>query len=1113
MSNQEEARRLLARQFDSTTLARGLAYQREGAARIIDVVRRGSVFELIAECQGSAPGPYRQKAAFRLQVSPLTISKLEGVCSCPMTFNCKHVAAVMAQWLDGASTEPEPAPSAALQTATRLAPAHPQMQTRVSPLVEQWAASLERHLPRAADGRGEQLRYVLRATTGRVEIYKVRTLASGALGKPAPYSFNSAANYSFGPRPRFFEASDMEVMRAMMATRADAYSPAYGSHQLRIAGAYEMDRVLLAMQATQRLTLETVDGPTLTLGTPLAGTIEWHANDDGRFVPLCVVDAPPGLSSLECMTPLYLNRATAQLIPVRFAQPREVLRALLDAPPLSLLDAAWVGQKFAEWGSARPGLELPMPRQGRREPVQPVLTLGMRAAFHSSRPALPAAVLAFDYGPTRVEFSAGTQNVISVPDPDAPQGTQVFLRDAKAEADAARRLAQSRLVPVAQSGPQRGTLFVADDAVDWARFMVSDVPLLTKAGWNIVIEPDFPYSLREAGEWWADAAPQGGDWFSLDLGVLIDGKPVSLVAALRRWLEAAGPRVVAALSGAGPTEMTALTLDDGHLLPIHATRIKAMLAPLMESLDAAPGTTAGTDTLRMSRYAAGTLADLPIPPDQWRGGETLRAFGANLRNFQGLTITPPAPGFKAVLRDYQQQGLNWLQFLAEFGLGGILADDMGLGKTVQTLAHLHREKATGRARAPSLVICPTSVAPNWAAEAARFAPGLRVLMFTGKERVQRITEIALADLVITTYALLPRDHDALTRQNWHAVVHDEAQFVKNPHAKAHQIAAQLLSTHRLSLTGTPLENHLGELWAQFNLLLPGLLGKRETFSRRFRTPIEKHGDLETRESLARRVRPFMLRRTRDQVLNELPPRTEVVRWIELEGAQRDLYEGQRAVLDKKLRDILAKKGASQSQIMILDALLKLRQTCCDPRLVKTAAARAVKESAKLADLSELLQELVSEDRRVLLFSQFTSMLALIEELLNELAIPYVMLTGDTGDRAAPVRRFQAGEVPVFLISLKAGGTGLNLTAADTVIHYDPWWNPAVEEQATGRAHRMGQRNPVLVYKLLARGTVEEKMLGLIERKRDLARQVLEGGGAGGHLITAADLDVLFEPMT
>ena len=514
----------------------------------------------------------------------------------------------------------------------------------------------------------------------------------------------------------------------------------------------------------------------------------------------------------------------------------------------------------------------------------------------------------------------------------------------------------------------------------------------------------------------------------------------------------------------------------------------------------------------MSRYAAGTLADLPIPPDQWRGGETLRAFGANLRNFQGLTITPPAPGFKAVLRDYQQQGLNWLQFLAEFGLGGILADDMGLGKTVQTLAHLHREKATGRARAPSLVICPTSVAPNWAAEAARFAPGLRVLMFTGKERVQRITEIALADLVITTYALLPRDHDALTRQNWHAVVHDEAQFVKNPHAKAHQIAAQLLSTHRLSLTGTPLENHLGELWAQFNLLLPGLLGKRETFSRRFRTPIEKHGDLETRESLARRVRPFMLRRTRDQVLNELPPRTEVVRWIELEGAQRDLYEGQRAVLDKKLRDILAKKGASQSQIMILDALLKLRQTCCDPRLVKTAAARAVKESAKLADLSELLQELVSEDRRVLLFSQFTSMLALIEELLNELAIPYVMLTGDTGDRAAPVRRFQAGEVPVFLISLKAGGTGLNLTAADTVIHYDPWWNPAVEEQATGRAHRMGQRNPVLVYKLLARGTVEEKMLGLIERKRDLARQVLEGGGAGGHLITAADLDVLFEPM-
>ena len=382
--------------------------------------------------------------------------------------------------------------------------------------------------------------------------------------------------------------------------------------------------------------------------------------------------------------------------------------------------------------------------------------------------------------------------------------------------------------------------------------------------------------------------------------------------------------------------------------------------------------------------------------------------------------------------------------------------------------------------------------------------------------------MARADVILTTYPLLVRDQEALLAQEYHLLVLDEAQFVKNPKAQSHRVARQLKARHRLSLTGTPLENHLGELWAQYNFLLPGLLGDVRRFAATFRAPIEKQGDGLRRQQLAERVRPFLLRRTKEQVLTELPPKTEIVRWVELAGSQRDLYESLRLAFDKKLRQVLAAKGAAQSQIMILDALLKLRQACCDPRLVKLhGTAHAARthgsygsyDSAKLELLLEMLTELLEEGRRVLLFSQFTSMLALIEEELARRGIDYVKLTGQTKDRDTPIRRFQGGEVPLFLISLKAGGTGLNLTAADTVIHYDPWWNPAVEEQATARAHRIGQDKSVFVYKLLTQGTVEEKILALQDRKRGLADNLLEGAAVRQHLITAEDLDVLFQPLS
>jgi SNF2 family DNA or RNA helicase len=347
---------------------------------------------------------------------------------------------------------------------------------------------------------------------------------------------------------------------------------------------------------------------------------------------------------------------------------------------------------------------------------------------------------------------------------------------------------------------------------------------------------------------------------------------------------------------------------------------------------------------------------------------------------------------------------------------------------------------------------------------------------------------------------------------WHVVVLDEAQAIKSATSKATHAVCRLQARQRLCLSGTPIENHLGELWSQFVFLMPGLLGPRKSFNRRFRSPIEKDGDPVRRRQLATRIRPFILRRTKAAVATELPPKHTILRRITLADDQRELYETIRATMHEKVTQGIAARGVAQSHILVLDALLKLRQVCCDPRLVKLPSATVAGTSSKLDDLLEMVCEMIAEGRRVLLFSQFTSMLDLMKPALTKAGISFVELRGDTADRAEPVRRFEAGEVPLFLISLKAGGVGLNLTAADTVIHYDPWWNPAAENQATDRAHRLGQDKPVFVYKLIAAGSIEEKIVELQEQKAGLADSILSEDAAGAAKFSDDDLDALFAPM-
>jgi SNF2 family DNA or RNA helicase len=494
--------------------------------------------------------------------------------------------------------------------------------------------------------------------------------------------------------------------------------------------------------------------------------------------------------------------------------------------------------------------------------------------------------------------------------------------------------------------------------------------------------------------------------------------------------------------------------------------------------------------------------------------ETTRALatlGRNLRDIQGLPPAALPATIKADLRPYQLDGFRWLQFLASHGLHGILADDMGLGKTLQTLAHLATEHAKAPGL-PSLVIAPTSVVPNWAAEVAKFAPHLKLLVLHGGDRADNFEQIPAADMVLTSYPLLVRDFDELSKQQWHVMVLDEAQYIKNPKALTAISACKLRAAHRVCLSGTPMENHLGELWSLLRFLMPGFLADEKSFNAQLRKPIERDHSGDAQLALNRRVAPLILRRTKDQVATELPEKTTLIHGIDLTSQQADLYESVRAAMDQRVRDAIAAKGIAQSHIIVLDALLKLRQICCHPQLLKSDAAQRVYESAKLTYLTdELLPTLIEEGRRILLFSQFTSMLALIEEHLQLENIPFLKLTGQTKERAKLVNDFQTGAFPIFLISLKAGGTGLNLTAADTVIHYDPWWNPAAENQATDRAHRIGQNKPVFVHKLVCRGTIEDRILELQGQKAALVEALLSADTSKLR-IDAETLSHLLSPL-
>jgi superfamily II DNA or RNA helicase len=1104
----------------------------DGSVVEVRVLQAGNVVTGIVDARGDGGGAAIRPMKYRVYIRDR--SKLEGECSCGAREPCVHVAAVsiaavrtvragsggVGRGGSGAGSAglrgrhgvgtgaASVAPSGAVGAGgaggalrelgnaymargsggpARAADAGAAQRQRLYYVFEDGSSG-----PRnAAKGLSREFRasvWVAQEKVGAGRGGGVVDAGSACLFVPRAAQTRSVVGVS-GEYPRYVDAADREILGQLTAQQ--------GEGPWGLSAAVGAD-VLVRAVATGRAYFEALQGLRLCAGLPRQVTFEWEVLQGGEQRLCC--SGPEGCTVvLDMDPPMYLDLEAGEVGMAGLPCPVDLLRRYAGLGPLQPEQIFQVNAAI-EIEAGEQGLPLLrrlQPEQRELADLRPRLVLSGDGE----------ALVYFIYNGAAVDGRR-----LQAQSPLARQMVGEALweisRDLERERGWRSELAAA-LEPVAAAGFGAGR-------ERWLTFMLNGVPALQANGWEVVVDPEFAYRLAPVGEWYGDVgADQQSGWFNLKLGVTVDGLPVNLLPALTSYLQATPQSDT---SGCRVGEYWLVHLPDGRFLPISLERIQRIADTLVELLD--QDSLNSKQGLSLPQAQSGRLAQLV--GDLQLGERAIRSEDpvwqpllADLRGFGGISAMPAPASFRGKLRSYQEEGLGWLQFLRRYRLGGILADDMGLGKTVQTIAHIALEIESGRLTMPVLIVAPVSALGNWRQEIARFAPALQVLTWHGTHRRRSHAILDQAHIVITAYPLLLLDSEVFLAREFGLLILDEAQMIKNPRAKISQMARSLRAVSRVCLSGTPIENHLGELWSLFDFLQPGLLGEERHFQRQYRTPIEKNGDRRRAQALSARLAPFLLRRTKDSVAKELPPKQEMVESILLDEKQRDFYDGIRLAMHQRVQEIVRQQGLARSQITILDALLKLRQACCDPRLValpgRDGGESESVPSAKLDWLRTVLPELIEEGRRILLFSQFTSMLALIESMVSELGISYCLLTGATQDRTAVVDRFQSGSVPLFLISLKAGGTALNLTAADTVIHYDPWWNPAVEAQATDRAHRIGQTRPVFVYKLIAQGTVEERMLQLQADKRVLASSLYTDKTASPTAIGAEDLELLFAP--
>lgn len=1098
--------------FDERTQERGQRYADQGRVDQLEASLNADDDSILvlAGIHGSGNQRYQCRLTLTLDDGELDVY---SNCSCPVGYLCKHAAATLYTVSDNV-----PADSAEASPELTGPPDWSRWLERMNQPVAEAIAEPERRLGILLADTHADDQAAPHQLMAQIAWMRPSRTKSGKTSRPRwvdPQPLHEDLAQNIEPRPQAGWPEDVEVALALLLQAPTSW----GRRAWPVIQARHHETALETLLEHYPAWFERGGTQPLQRGPALKPQWQWTRLDDGsQQLVMQLADGREPLHVLRGHHLWYVDEAARQF--GRIEGNANLVESLRHAPPLA---PDQVEHALTDWNRHALTRDLPMPATtGPAQPInaKPSLVLSMRQmnllpAGRGKTCTIGVAHVGFDFDGLRICFEDIEQqgdtiqrwhgNRMHTITPDIPEleslldpldelGVTHYMElpvTAVAMADGAWQPDDHVLLSTKQRKP------ASPEA--WQPVLKA----LAAQGCIIEYSDDFPrQEAVDVDDWYGALEPSGNHWFDVSLGIEVDGEKKDLMPILRRLIaDPAFPRQPA--KGEKKHATWRVPLDETRYAELPLQRLRQFIEPLLEWLETEPD-----GEPRIHRSRADELDAMPVP---WQGGEALGKHLAALR--QARQPARPPRGLKATLRPYQCDGLAWLNFLGRTGLGGILADDMGLGKTVQVLAHILAEKQARRLPRPALVVAPTSLVGNWASEAARFAPRLKVLILHGPDRHDHFEAIEHHDLVITTYPLLPRDSNKLAEHPFSLLVLDEAQAIKNAHSQAAQTVRELDATRRLAMTGTPLENHLGELWAQLDAVEPGLLGSERHFKRHYRTPIEKHADAERQHELNRRIGSLILRRRKEDVLTDLPAKTEIVRTLELAGPQRELYETLRLAQHERVREAINQRGLAQAGIVVLDALLKLRQACCDPHLVKLESARKVRASAKLEALLELVEGLVAEGRRVLVFSQFTAMLALVEAALEKRKIAFETLTGQTPakQRSVRVARFQEGQTPLFLISLKAGGTGLNLTAADTVIHYDPWWNPAVEAQATDRAHRIGQDKPVFVYRLICAGTVEEKIQAMQAQKADLAKAVLEGGASKKLRFDEADLEALLGP--
>lgn len=1085
------------------------------------------------EVRGSRSKAYRQDIALEWAQDG-GLNRLRGHCSCPVGYNCKHVAAVMLSLLTELNATQEQPPL----------PKEPDVPPEIGGWLKRFEHINEPAKPAKPAEQTEKLYYILRSTPAgalEIDLMKVRILKSGDLSKSLQrYSLPAWANHGGS---KFLDFNDNGILGKLQHLKRLGLDTISG---LRIHANDVLGETLTGLIqeiiATGRAKPFTLQHPSLAWAGPARGRMQWQERPDGTQKLTVVSQDGRELETLPLIPPLYVDLRQGRCGPLLTGTTPELAHALVTMPPVPPKAARDIVTALTKTQT-----DAPLPRQietEQREGIRPAPILRLFAQTGELRPlgrryaynaqayetvTIPALRLSFDYEGQIVDFSTRR-------DPEFREDNKLVsikripeLEDAAFQKIASlsefgiseigaleqevyglkKRRPRDLMIELETSGNEDSEL---DHLIlDFTREII---PALEEDGWRVEIDESWPYRFYDGPlQFEAKVEKSQTDWFSFSLRAQADDQELDLLPAVLGIIEILPLDANGELSEDYDLEVLLgemtlfLDLPDGSRAPVEGTE----LIPLVQACLAAHALLGGFHLGEASeaRKLAKALEGSGV---RWQGSEELLELGRKLQALSQLQEIPPPPSLKGDLRHYQKTGYGWLKALRETGFGGVLADDMGLGKTIQALSLLCQCHLEEHANRPSLLVVPTSLLGNWQREAARFAPELELLILHGPGRSALFDAIPDHHLVITTYPLLHRDHKTLFKHTYELAILDEAQAVKNPAASVAKRIREIDAKQRLALTGTPIENNLEELWAIYDWVVPGLLGNRKVFRNTFRHPIEHSNDDAARQKLATRIRPFLLRRTKEEVATDLPPKTEIDEIIRLEGDQRALYETVRVAMDSRVREAIAARGIAATRITVLDALLKMRQICCDPALARLDAAKEVKTSAKRARLLEMIGELLAEGRKVLIFSQFVEMLRLIEQDVQELGVDYALFTGKTRNRADQIDKFQSGRAQLFLISLKAGGVGLNLTAADTVIIYDPWWNPAVERQAMDRAHRIGQDKPVFVYRMIAEGSVEAAISEMQAKKQALTDKLFEGADGGGIGMDEGDIRALFAPL-